>query len=217
MRRGYTLIEMLIVCVVLVLVASLALPNVLGMKSSREREAAFGKVLLLAQAGRETAIQSGRTYALTLNDATVKLARDDASQPSREGTDNGLSSFTPASRLGGASTSGVVRLPRSVAPSTKSLGAAGTDDPDEGSADLPDSTTFGNVVLGDKTSSPSEFTLHFYPDGHSEGGGFEMQSGASTRSLQIDRQGIATLTDGTLPATAENSWEAGTYVQRSGS
>ena len=212
MRRAYTLIEVMVVCVVLVILASLVYPNLVGMRDSRERQAAYENVLRLAQAGRETAITSGHTYTLTLDDGgTVRLQRAEDAETRRDGqavetTDTGTN--TPQIKIprglivGGSEGSG-----------TRSISDANSTD-DAQSASLPTGASIGQVVFDDKPSSASDFTLHFYPDGRSEGGGFEIQNGANIQSIVIDRNGIASLIEDNLPATTESSWEAGQNEQR---
>lgn len=220
MRRAFTLIELMVVCGVLVLIAGIILPNVVQMKKSRDRAEAYRTVFRLVQAGRETAIQSGRTYTLTLNGSNVELNRDEDAQIARDGTSGATTPYVTTLASTGATSNDVPRLPRFALdgagqPVTTGNNAVRSEtDPDGAGASLPDGASFGNVTLDDKTSSTSEFTLHFFPDGHSEGGGFEMQEGSATQSVSIDRNGIATLQDGSLPTTAESNWEAGTYAQR---
>lgn len=212
MRRAFTLIEVLMVCAVLALLSAVTVPSVVAMRASRERQAAYENVLRLAQAGRETAITSGHTYTLTLDDGgTVRLQRAEDAETRRDGqavetTDTDPN--TPQVKipngliLGGSEGSGT--------PSTSD--ANSTDDAQ--SASLPTGATIGQVVFDDKPSSASDFTLHFYPDGRSEGGGFEIQNGANIQSITIDRNGIASLIEDNLPANTESSWEAGQNEQR---
>ena len=214
-RRGFTLIEMVVVCAVLSLIASLVLPSVVSMKSNRDREEAYDAVLRLAQQGHVTAIQSGRAYVLTVDGTSVSLDRAEQAEMSRDGqgtsgtvgTDMTQSVRLPESLTMGGS-SGNTRTDGSLASGSETDGA---------SVSLPPGTSVGDATLGGKASTSSDFTLHFYPDGHSEGGGFEISDGLAVRSLIIDRNGLATLAEGKLPAAAENSWEAGQYEQRASS
>lgn len=221
MRRAYTLVELLVICGVLILVAGLVTPNLVQMKKSREHEEAYRAVLRLVQAGRETAIQSGRTYTLTLNGSLVELNRDDDTQIARDGTSGGTTPYATATASTSTTGADVKRLPRSFTldgdgqpRSTSSSVTPSATDPDGAATALPDGASLGTIVLNDKSSSTSDFKLHFFPDGRSEGGGFEMQEGSATRSIGIDRSGIATQIDGSLPPIADSTWEAGTYAQR---
>lgn len=215
-RQGFTLIEVVVVCALLGMFAALVFPNVVAMKAGRERRQAYDDVLRLAQMGREAAIQSGRAYSLTLNDngTTVVLSRDQDAQPSR-GEQNGNSSTeeqTPEPQL----PTGVIV--GSYPTATRPSGGAGiSDDASGSSVSLPSGVQIGEIVLDGKPSTSSDFKLHFYPDGRSEGGGFEMIEGSTTRSLTVDRNGLARLQEAELPAATENKWEAGQYEQRASS
>lgn len=213
-RHAFTLIELLTVCAVLALFAGVVMPNLVAMKAGRDRDEAYRKILRLAQAGRETAIQSGRTYTLTLTGNTVELDRETA-------TDSLRDTRTGTANLGSNDPMDQVRLPASISGSgtptsstRRSSNSAGTDEADGASATIPSGASLDTIVLEGKPSTTNDFVLHFYPDGRSEGGGFEMTEGSATRSLSIDRRGLATLTDTALPATTETDWEAGSYVQR---
>ena len=74
--------------------------------------------------------------------------------------------------------------------------------------------TLGNLSLEGKNSNASDFRLHFYPDGRSEGGGLEWIEGNTTRNLSVTTGGLATLAEGKLPEATNDRWEAGTYEQR---
>ncbi len=185
-RRGFTLIEMVVVCAILGTLAALVYPNVVGMKANRERTEAYNSLLRLAQRGRESAILDGQTYSLVVKDGTtVTLQREKA--PAKDADPRQTQSGT-----------------------TPEL-------EDVASVDLPNGASVGNVALDGKTSTASDFILHFYPDGRSEGGAFEMTEGSTVRNLTVTTQGLATLAEGIMPATQSNRWEAGQYEQRSSS
>ena len=212
-RKGFTLIEMIVVCAILGMIAGMVTPNLISMKAGRDRDEAYNAVLRLAQQGHVTAIQSGHTYVLSVNGSSVSLDRAEETETSRDGQGASTTSDTT-----GASQ---VRLPQSLTANgsakTGSGGGAGLasgSDADGASVSLPSGASVGDAMLGGKASTASDLMLHFYPDGHSEGGGFEMTDGLATRSLAVDRNGLATLTVGNLPSAAENSWEAGQYEQR---
>ncbi|AIE87567.1 prepilin-type N-terminal cleavage/methylation domain-containing protein [Fimbriimonas ginsengisoli] len=62
--------------------------------------------------------------------------------------------------------------------------------------------------------SAGDWTLHFYSDGHSDGGGVETNDAGMLRSLVVDRNGVATLVRGPLPDATEERWPAGDYEHR---
>lgn len=185
-RRAFTLIEMTVVCAILAMVAVLVMPNLIGMKARRDRDETIDSVLRLAQRGRESAIQDGVTYSLTVNGGTtLTLQKEKAEQ---EGDD-----------------------PRQTPAGTQATLE------DVAHVDLDNGVSVGNLRLGSQDSSVSDFTMHFYPDGHSEGGGLELNYDGAQRSLLVTNRGLVSLADGALPATAETDWEAGQYVQRGSS
>ena len=186
MRRAFTLIELMTVCMILVVVAGLVLPNVVAIKRGRDRDEVYASVLRLVQRARESAIQSGTTYHLTATGGnTLVLQRDKAPQ---EGDD-----------------------PRQAQVGQQ----AETEDVDQ--VALSSDVSLGDLRVGEKDSNASDFTLHFYPDGRSEGGGLELLYSGAKRNLVVTTRGLASLSDGALPTASEPDWEAGDLVQRSGS
>lgn len=80
MRRGFTLIEMTVVCTVLMVIAALVVPNVVSMKTAETHREAYRAFLRLARRGRQEAMRSGRTYVLTVESGnSLRLQREPAS------------------------------------------------------------------------------------------------------------------------------------------
>lgn len=214
-RRAFTLIEMMVVCAILAMFSALVLPSVVAMKAGRERDEAYENVLRLARQGREAAIQSGRTYVLKLEDGGTRVTLG----PDEE------TSGAALTRSGDVETetSGNLNSPKIGASIGVMGSAAGTSSNSanvrdgSGSVDLPQDVTMGQLVLAGKASSTSDFVLHFYPDGRSEGGGFELVDRGATRNLSVTTRGLSSLETGPLPQAAEESWEAGQYEQRASS
>ncbi len=185
-RRAFTLVEITIVCAILAMMAALVMPNLVAMKANRERKETYNAILRLAQKGRESAIQEGKTYALVLTDSgnTVALQRDQDQQ---------------------TTTADPRQIPKDDTTAEREEVAR---------VSLPNGVTLGEMSLDGKQSSASDFTLHFYADGKSEGGGFELVDQGSKRTLMVTNRGLASLQDGDLPQTGDTSWEAGQYEQR---
>lgn len=177
---------MVVVCAVLSVIAALVYPNVIGMKSSRDRAESYNRILRLAQRGRESAIVDGQTYSLVVDGGTsLTLKREVAASKDSD--------------------------PRQMTTNTT------PDTEDVESVSLPDGASVGNASLDGQTSSSNDFTLHFYPDGRSEGGALEITEGSTVHSLVVTTTGIATLAEGSMPVTQANHWEAGQYEQRASS
>ncbi len=185
-RRAFTLVEMTVVCAILAMLAVLVTPNLIGMKTRRDRDETINSVLRLVQRGRESAIQGRRTYQLIVNGGTtLTLQRNKAAQ---EGDD----------------------------PRQAQVGQPAETE-DVAQVELSGEVTLGDLRLGDKDTNASDFTMHFYPDGSSEGGGLELAYDGSKKNLAVTNRGLATLADGALSTATETEWEAGQYVQRGSS
>ena len=183
-RRAFTLVELMVVTSIIA--AGLITPNVVAIKQGRERDEVYNSVLRLFQRGRESSIQDGRNYELSVTGGnTLVLQRDKATQ---DGDD-----------------------PRQAQVGTP----AETEDVDQ--VALTGDVSLGNLRLGDKDSNASDFIMHFYPDGRSEGGGLELVYNGAKRNVFVSTRGLASMADGDLPAATETDWEAGQYVQRGSS
>ncbi len=67
-KRGYTLIELVVVVVVLTVLASLVIPNLVRAKEGQEKRDFEASLYRLASYARERAIQERKTIALALSD-----------------------------------------------------------------------------------------------------------------------------------------------------
>jgi len=99
---------------------------------------------------------------------------------------------------------------------TLHVAAEQSGQPDKTVADLsvPSNVQLDSFQLAGQTSGAGDFTLRFYPDGHSDGGGIETNSNGSMRSLVVDTNGLAKLVNGPLPAASQDTWTAGDFVHR---
>ena len=181
-RRAFTLIELMVVTTVLVLVAGLITPNLVAIKQGRDRDEVYASVLRLVQRGRESAIRDGRNYELTVSGGNAR-----------------------------SSSSGTRRSRRATIPGRRRSARSRRRRTWTGSP-CPSDISLGDLQLGGKDSNASDFTMHFYPDGHSEGGGLELVYNGSKRNVAVTNRGLATLTEGGLPTANANDWEAGQYV-----
>lgn len=221
MRRAFTLVEVMVIITVLAVVSALALPNVVALARGRARDEAYNEVLRIAQMGREVAIQRGSTYVLSLgaDGSTVILEPEEENEALRDTRESSTNATT-------TQDNGPRPLPSGIAvgggagnsiDGSRNSGSGLNIDENGASVTLPTGVSIGQVVLDGASSNTSDFKLHFFPDGQSESGGFEMIEGSTTRSLQIDRNGMVKLEEDSLPDAAEDRWEAGQYEQRASS
>ena len=85
---------------------------------------------------------------------------------------------------------------------------------DSTSFSFPSEISATNFRLAGSDVNSGDWQLMFYPDGKSNGGGFEIVRGNDTRSISITTDGFATLSNSGLATATSETWDAGTYVQR---
>lgn len=184
---------MSVVMVVLVLFASLILPNVVRMGPAQQQRAIYGALLDFARQARQNAIQNGLTYALTYDSAKSQFVM--RRQPPPTDAAQGTGSVPqPSGR------------PLSNVQSVSDLEQVKT-------LDLPTGVQASTFRVGTDSTDPSSWLIHFYPDGTSDAGGVDLTPGGTVhKSLQITKDGIPSLIDGQLPDPTEQSWPAGSYA-----
>ncbi len=69
-------------------------------------------------------------------------------------------------------------------------------------------------VQADGSDGGSEWSVKFYPDGTSDGGGIELSDAGRVRSLDVATDGRIQLIEGPLPEKSEDKWPAGDYEKR---
>lgn len=86
-----------------------------------------------------------------------------------------------------------------------------------GRADLPEGLSFRTLRVGDRDAGTSDWSLRFYSDGTSDGGGFEIEENANIWSVVIEpRTGRVQNVKGEMPPLSEQSWPAGEREQKLG-
>jgi type II secretory pathway pseudopilin PulG len=190
------LIEVTVMLVVIVLFAALIVPHVVNMVSAQKRRESYGDVLDLAKQARDGAVESGLTYALTYDPAKSEFDLKKEPAPQDANTIAGTLP-TPAAR------------PLANVQSVSDLEQVSN-------YDLPSQVQASKFVAIDDAVDGASWIVHFYPDGTSDGGGVELsEGGTTTQSIQVDKSGISTLVDGSLPDSTEQLWQAGTYAAQS--
>ena len=74
--KGYTLIELCLVIIVITLISALIVPNLVRAREGQERRDFEAKVFRLASWARETAIQEHKTLALSVSDRRFTVVEE---------------------------------------------------------------------------------------------------------------------------------------------
>ena len=72
-KSGFTLIELMVVCMILVLIAGFVVPNVISMKASDDYHSTVSAIRRMALDARERAISSGKTEQLVYDDSAKAM------------------------------------------------------------------------------------------------------------------------------------------------
>ena len=207
-RNGYTLIEMMVIVVLLALFSAMVAPNLIAMRDSQQRRALYTEVADLAGTARELAISNSATMYLTVDqtsNALVLKQEDDTS--TYQNTANG-----------GAAGDTVVIDGHVQSTRTKTnIGTNSLDHSNDKTVKtlpLTSGVQFGNFQLAGSATDSGSWKLHFYADGSTDGGGFEMVDRGQTKSVVVNAHGGTQLNDGTLPDASQEKWTAGDYVHR---
>ncbi len=181
-RRGFTLIELSVVIVVLALVVSIVVPNVMTMIAGRRSKNFLSDVRTFSVRARNQAVETGQTMALDANGSEHGLtisADTTTNSTSTNSTANAVTSTDPLANLA-----------------------------------LPNGTTLQTFKIGTQDSNEGEWKIHFYPDGRSDGGGFEIVQGGLTYSWIVAQNGSNKLLPGSYPDQTSEVWPAGEYEKR---
>ena len=213
-KKGYTLIELMVVCVILALFASLVAPNYVNIRDGQKRRAFYTSVADLAGTAREMAITRHAIMYLQvntgLNRLEVKQEANDSNYQAADGQNGTLTSGT-SSTTNTSNNSDQDNNPQT------NIGTAPNDrSNDKVLLTLPmaPGLTFGNFQLAGTAADSSSWRLEFFPDGTSVGGALEINDRGAVRSLLVNSKGGSQLVESTIPDTSQDSWSAGNYVQR---
>ncbi len=169
--KGFTLIEISVVIVVVTLIAALMMPNIMAMKSSREARNFLSAIRDLSVRARTEALNHGETMAMTMDPTNQQL--------------------------------------------TVAVDSTETDaDKNIASLKVPEGTTLQTYKIGTEDSNDASWKVHFYPDGRSEGGGFEINQANAVQAFMIREDGSNRMLMGNYPDLTSEKWQAGDYVKR---
>jgi type II secretory pathway pseudopilin PulG len=192
-RRGFTIVELGVVCIVLVAMTAIVLPNMLAIKRSRESWQFEQGLQRLVASASEEAINRNSEMVLTFDDGNNQFVLSvEAQDPSSTGVPIGTTQ--PVSLNGNSQDPTQRNTVRSVK--------------------LPAGVTVQQYQKAGKSSNAGEWEIHFYPDATSDGGGVELSLGGASRTLYIDPRGTFTYSTKALPEPNSTEWPAGDYERR---
>ena len=210
-KTGYTLIELMVVCVILALFSALVAPNYVNIRDGQRRRAFYTSLADLAGTARELAITRHAIMYLTVNTSLNRLeVKQEVNDSNYQAADGQSGSMTSSANSASTSSN------QENNPQTN-LGTAASDrSNDKVQLTLPmaPGLSFGNFQLAGTASDSSSYRLEFFPDGTSVGGALEITDRGSVRSLVVNTKGGSQIVESTIPDTSQDSWSAGNYVQR---
>ncbi len=207
-KRGYTLIEMMVVTVLLVLFSSILVPNYVNFLQSQKRRAFYAGVVDVAGTARELAIRENSTMYLQADTSANAIVIKQEVNSSTFQTADGGAGLGLSKNMGGK---GFDQNPQSNI-STSSNDRA--NDRTIQTLPMTSSMKFGNFQLDGQASDSSSWKIRFFADGSCDAGAVELDDRGYVKSLVITARGKSSLVDGNIPDTSQGSWMAGNYVQR---
>ena len=210
-RRGFTLIELTVVCTILVIFAVLVAPSVVHLRDNQISRDVVPSIERFIGYAREAAISKKTTALMTFDSSTHTLTvKEDATIDPNAVTlsTNSVSQGAGTSPLPPTTSGQAINVP--TAPQTPDA-----DNPIiNKSLVLSSGFDVSDFQLAGKQVAESEFQLHFYTDGTCDSGGFSISQGSLKKSITIDDFGRYTETDGDLPDATTQKWEAGQFEPR---
>ena len=207
-RRGYTLIEMMVIVTVMSIFSYMVMTNYVGLRDGQQRRALYPAIADLVSTARNMAITNTSTTYLMIDSTANALVLKEEQDAS-----------TYQNQSGGSSSGSTIVVNGHVQ-STRTNTNIGTSSLDHSNdktlktVPLIAGLQFGNLQLAGSSSDSGSWKLHFYADGSSDGGGIEISDRSQSKSIVINTHGGVQQTDGTLPDTSQDRWTAGDYVHR---
>ncbi|HZO91905.1 MAG TPA: hypothetical protein VFB38_26545 [Chthonomonadaceae bacterium] len=167
-RRGFTLIEMVVITIVLILMAAYIVPNMVALTRSRSVYAVEAAIQRAPVEARNEARRSQRPVALRVEGDVLVLAR--------------------------LSEAGDLQEFKRIA--------------------LGNTIQVTRARLGSETRDLASWQWTVYPDGSADSGGLEFSEGTAIKSLVLSQSGEGRWSEGALPDTNDDRWQAGELEQR---
>jgi prepilin-type N-terminal cleavage/methylation domain-containing protein len=194
--HAYTLVEMVVVCAILALLATAVMPNLVAQRRSQALRSTAAAVLRLPTEARNQAAALKVPVALLLDGGDLVLER--------MATDDATTNTTnPANAMGGP----VSRL--------------GVSNATQGEGDVLKRVALGGEVQVESAQAagegidPGAWRWVVYPDGSADEGGLVLQFGSQRRTLYLPPDGPARWIAGDeMPDPTQERWPAGEVEQR---
>jgi type II secretory pathway pseudopilin PulG len=197
MRRraaaAYTLVEMVVVCAILALLATAVMPNLVAQRRSQALRSTAAAVLRLPTEARSQAAALKAPVALRLDGNDLVLERADPDPT--PGMGNGAATSLTVGTLGTGAQGGAGDVLKRV--------------PLGGEVQVESAQAAGDSV------DPGAWRWEVYPDGSSDAAGLVLQFGAERRTLYLPADGPARWVEGDqVPDATQDRWPAGEVEQR---
>lgn len=193
-ERGFTLIELGVVLLILIIFAALTVPSILSQQNSRDANLFIAALPRFASQAREAAINRQRTVKLVFDESQNQLQMIEEALPTN------------------------VQAPINTLNPTDNTNNSQQDPSDEettlGTLQVPTSVSIRDFQLKGDASSAADWQLEFFSDGKSLGGGLEVDDAGRPWSLTVSKYGIIELQQANLPQQPDDQWTAGDYEHR---
>ncbi len=187
-RRGFTLIELGVVVIVIVTFASLIVPRFISIQRSRQVWEFEQALQRLAGSAHEEAINRSHTMVLTFDEAQNQFSLSVEADPSSS------TSSGPLTLQGNSATTDQ----RQVVYSAK----------------LPQGTVVQQYQAQGQPSNSGSWQIQFFADGTCDAGGVELSEDGALRTLYLDPRGTFKFSTEALPDPKSLEWDAGDFQRR---
>jgi Tfp pilus assembly protein FimT len=187
---------MMLVLVFLALFAAMIVPDLAHQVAGRKVDKFYADLKNFAAEARETAISTRQTVELQATGNSVSLMAEPSIDQTSTNNPQPLGWFD----------NNTDQLTQNNQPVTQETQIRQLTFPSGIQAD--------SFEQGNQPCGASDFKLMFYSDGTTDGGGIELSGSGPQKALDITQDGSVTLYNGSLPDHTQDSWPAGTYLQR---
>ena len=214
-KRGFTLVELSVVIVVLVLFATLILPNLCKQKSVLADRDFYPGVQRIVSYAREQAIGQNITTVVTFDEASNSFTvGHETFTDQNEPTDSNITN-QPGSLTSVTSTTPPATNPNATTTnSATSANVTISNDTVSMTVPMPTTYSIADYQIAGSDKSASDWQLEFFPDGHCDGGLLHFRHGSLEDSVVINTRGKSKIVEGNIPDPTADLWPAGQLAVR---